>query len=190
MDEVVVQVKEIINRECSKEAVPSWFYDQHLLVVEKYAKWLLAYFPQADRKAVMLAVWLHDAQRIYIMEGDHAEAGAKKAEEILLSLGELDESTIDIVVDAIRRHRCNNSSMMPGSIEAKILATADAMAHFNVEFYINIALMGEKSLEKYLSWATEKLERDFCLKIQFPFAKDQIRENYWVIKKFLQLRNQ
>lgn len=42
-----------------------WFYQEHFLVVEKFAKKLLRLYPNANKEAVMLAAWFHDVSCVY-----------------------------------------------------------------------------------------------------------------------------
>jgi len=102
----------------------------------------------------MLGVWLHDLQRIRGVEGDHAEIGAVESEKVLKEY-EYDEETIKAVKDIILAHRCN-SDLMPETIEGKILASADATSHYINDFYINIAVLGQRNTEEYKKWVLEK----------------------------------
>ena len=53
-----------------------------------------------------------------------------------LSKKNFNASLIDIIYHACRSHRCKDA--LPQSIEAKIIATADALSHFHNGFYLRI----------------------------------------------------
>jgi HD superfamily phosphodiesterase len=51
------------------------------LVVENFAKRLYKLYPQADKKAVMLAVWFYDIGRAHGKDKNHDIYGAKYAKK-------------------------------------------------------------------------------------------------------------
>jgi len=180
----IEQIKHKIEKEGKElKQVPEWFFDKHLLGVEKFARKLLEQLPEANEEIVLLGVWLHDLQRIRGIEGDHAEIGAIEAEKVLKEYG-YDATTIKSIKDMILTHQCN-SDLMPKTIEGKILASADAMSHYINDFYINVALLGQQNTEEYKKWVLEKLDRDYNRKIHFDFAKEMIKEKHDAIEKFI-----
>ncbi len=179
----ILKIKELIKRECKELGfVSNWFYDEHLCRVEKNAKWLLKKIPEADKEVVLLGVWLHDTQRIRGIKIDHQKGGAQEAEKIMKQNG-YDEGTIKSVQSVILTHSCN--SKMPVSLEGKILASADAMAHYNSNFFLRIALQGDRTFSEYKKWALEKLDRNYNRKIFFDFAKEKIEKRHNIIKSFI-----
>ena len=72
MDKRIYRIKRIIKEECFKpENNTVWFYNAHLLAVEKNTKFLLARVPKANKEIVMLGAWLHDLQHVKKMKGNH-----------------------------------------------------------------------------------------------------------------------
>ncbi len=136
--------------------------------------------PEANKSVVLLGVWLHDTQRIRGIKGDHQAIGAQEAEKIMLDF-DIDKDTIEQVKQIILTHSCDNE--MPTTLEGKILASADAMAHYVNDFYLQIATTGERNLQELKEWALEKLDRDFNKKIFFDFAKKEIEERHNALKK-------
>ena len=135
MDDRLKQIKKLIRKECSDLGfVPDWFFNDHLKKVEKNALWLLDKIENADRKIVLLGVWLHDTQRIRGTKMDHQKGGVQEAEKILGNF-EYDVKTIKKVCDIISTHSCDGT--MPNTLEGRILASADAMAHYNSDFFQN-----------------------------------------------------
>lgn len=181
------QIKNEIKEKCEKRGV-KWFYFSHLLAVEKNAELLLKYFPKADKKVVKLGVWLHDLQHVLMLKGDHEIIGAREARKVLIEYG-YEDNIIEEVAEIISTHACKKR--MPGSIEGKILASADAMSHFYNDFYLLIAALGKdvgikkyKDLDNFKKWSLEKLETDYRKKIFFPFARKQVSGRYKLLKRF------
>ena len=103
----VKQIKKKVKDECfDLKYVYHWFYEKHLLGVEKYANFLLKKLPKADKEIVLLGVWLHDIQRIRGKKGDHQKIGAKEAGKIMEEFG-YTKDNIKKVQDIILTHSCN-----------------------------------------------------------------------------------
>jgi hypothetical protein len=181
MDKRVGKIKELVKKECSflgKDL--NWFYETHLLAVEKCAKFLLQKLPKADKDLVMLLVWLHDLQRVRQINGDHEKIGAKEAEKVMKDF-DYNNETIEKVKNAILCHRCK--TRMPKTLEEKILATADAMSQYYNGFFLKIALTGQRNFEEYKEWLIEKLKRNYNKKIFFDFARKEIKPRHEFFKK-------
>lgn len=182
----IKQIKEKIKYECYHLGyMEPWFYDDHLLSVEKYANFLLKKLPKADKEVVLLSVWLHDTQRVRGIKGDHQKKGAEEAKKIMLGYGYSAEM-IKKVQGAILTHACDKK--LPATLEGKILATADAMTHYVNDFYLRIATTRQRSLKEFKAWALEKLNRDYNKKIFFPFAKKEIQERHTILMKLFTMK--
>lgn len=84
MNKKINAIKKLIKNECfSLGFIDEWFYETHLLAVEKFAKELLKRLPKANKEIVLLGVWLHDIQRIRGLKGEHSKVGAAEAGKIL-----------------------------------------------------------------------------------------------------------
>jgi HD superfamily phosphodiesterase len=184
MDKKLEKIKKIVKKECEELGfVPAWFFEEHLKVVDKNAQWILEKVPEADREVVLLGTWLHDMQRVRGIKMDHQAGGAQEAEKIMGEIG-YDNEVIEKVKNIILTHSC--SGKMPTTIEGRVLATADAMAHYTTDFFLRIALLGDRTLEEYKKWALEKLEKNYNVKISFDFARDTIEDRHNTIKKFVE----
>ena len=180
------KIKQLVKKECDEfMGANNWFYENHLLAVEKAAKFLLSNLPKANREVVLLGVWLHDLQRVRNIDGDHQKIGAREAGKVLKDFG-YDAKTISRVKEMILSHACY--SIMPKTIEAKILASADAMSHYENDFYLRIATTGEVPAEDYNKGALEKLDRDYNKKIFFPFAKKKIESRHKSLMKVFMMK--
>jgi len=183
---IVKQIKAKIKKECYESGhIEPWFYDRHLLAVEKFANFLLKKLPKADKEIVLLGVWLHDIQRVRGLKGDHQKMGAREAKKIMQGYNYPDK-TIKSVQAIILTHACDGA--LPGALEGKILATADAMTHYVNDFYLQIAVTGQRSLEEFKRWSLEKLNRDYNKKIFFPFAKQVIKGRHAVLVRLFTMK--
>jgi HD superfamily phosphodiesterase len=185
MNGKINQIKKLVKAECLANGI-GWFYDAHLLAVEKFANELLKKLPKADKEIVMLGVWLHDLQRVRKMDGDHAEIGAIEAQKVMVEFG-YGQETIVLVKEIILAHSCDGG-LAPKTSEGKILATADAMSHFANDFYLAVAITGQRDAKSFKKWALEKLEKDYREKIFFGFARKMIVKRYKVLREFLTIK--
>lgn len=183
----IAAIKKLIEKECRALGfAPEWFYDVHLLGVEKFAKKLLKQLPKADKEIVMLGVWLHDLQRIRGIKGDHAKVGAREAVKVMREFN-YERNKISRVKDIILSHTCN-TSLTPKTLEGKILSSADAMAHYINDFYLAIAVTGQRNLKEYKDWVMEKLNRNYNKKIYFSFAKKMIKKRHDIFKTIFTMK--
>jgi hypothetical protein len=178
----IAQIKNQVKKECCKLGeFGEWFYDFHLLVVEEKAKFLLGKIKKANKENVMLAVWLHDLQRVRNIKGDHAKIGAREAAKVLEEYG-YNKKVINEVVEIILTHTCEKR-IVSKTVEGKILTTADAMSHYYNDFYLHYAIFNDVSLKEYKRWVLEKLNRNINKKIFFPFARAVIKERHDALYK-------
>lgn len=155
------------------------FWDYHVAPVIREAK-RLAEKHGANEESVWLAAILHDLGQLDALE-PHEEIGSEKAYKILLTEG-FGMETAANVKEIILTHRCNKH--FPSTLEQKILATADALAHFKTPHYFWITQKSQKNFSDMLRKYAEKIERDFNEKIFFEDEKVAVREQYEVLKKW------
>ena len=154
---MVEDVKVLILGLC-KDSV---MFRVHVESVVKYSE-SLAKKLGADIEVCVLAAWLHDIAKIDKgPKGRHHVRGAEEAERILKNFKYSDD-VISKVKHCVLCHS-SDDSFVPVSLEAKIVASADALAHFDnflllVHHYFvskNLSLVEckEKLLKKYdKSW--------------------------------------
>jgi len=174
LEKIKSQIKEETNKYLD------WFFTHHILVVKDNVNWLCDYLPEADREVCILGAYLHDLQRIRHIDDDHEQAGALEAKKILEEYNYPIE-TITKVQEIISTHSGKDGNL-PTSIEGWILCSADGMAHLQDDFFLRIALMGERNIDDYTPWCMRKIERNWNNKIHFDFAKDRMRETYEATK--------
>ena len=183
---LITEIREaVIDEAKTTTKIDTWFLSQHLMEVERFANLLCDKFPEADRDIVGLGVWFHDIGRLRGQDEGHDVYGAEEAKKVLGDKG-FDSEKTDRVYEVCRSHRCKD--IKPESLEAKILATADAMSHFTHSFYFRLFQFykDEKSFEEIREIVKKKLERDFNDKIYFEEGRDEVRERYGAMKLVLQ----
>ena len=168
---------QIINEIKTSKLCQPWFIDEHLVVVEKFAEQLCQLYPLANKDAVLLSVWFHDIGRADGHNKDHDVYGAEYARK-LLSKKAFDKKIINLVYEACKAHCCE--TYKPQSLEAKILATADALSHYSQGFYLRIFQYWSQGMgyKKARNKLTRKIERDYKDKIFFKEAKRALKPFY------------
>lgn len=142
----------------------------HVPEVERWALKILEKYPKADKKTVLLAIWLHDIS--YYLDdqvADHAVKSEKMAREFLSKEG-LDKETLEKVAHCIRTHR--NKDVPPSTIEAKILACADSASHMTWITYMD--MLSRYPIEEVYG----KLERDYRDIGLLPEVKAELTDLY------------
>lgn len=157
----------------------SEFWDLHVKPVIEFSKKMAEKY-KANMEAVWLGAILHDIARLDDVE-PHDEVGAEKGHAMLLLAG-FDDEIARIAKSVILTHRVKKYP--PQTLEQKIVATADAMAHFIPPFYIWIARVARQSFPEMMQKNLIKIERDFNEKIFFEDEKRAIVKEYEVLKKW------
>jgi len=156
------------------------FWDIHIKPVIEYSKQMAEKY-NADIDAVWLGAILHDIARL-TDEEPHDEIGSKIAYEMLIEKS-FDKELAEKVRGIILTHRCRKYP--PETIEQKIVASADAMAHFIPPFYLWFAKYTSKPLSEMLESNLKKIERDYNEKIFFEDEKKMVEKEYNTMKNWL-----
>jgi len=178
-------VKEANDSPRNKYGDTVWKY--HLELVVRYAL-AMATKLKADTNVVILAAYLHDYASLLNIKNatkHHAE-GAKIAGQILKKLG-LPPEKIKAVKDCIFSHR-GSVRIKKRTLEAKIIASADAMSHFYYipdMFYLAYGVHKLKT-EEGAVWLKAKLQRSWD-KIVLPVGREIIKKDR---KLFLEVLDQ
>lgn len=163
-----------------KEKAAGENWDYHVSLVVQYAV-KLAELLDADREITELGALLHDIAWVTNIKYDHDHhiSGQPMAQELMRSLG-YPQKKIDKVKHIIASHRGSLSGDKPETLEALIVANADAMAHFDVVPWLLMISYNnhDKDVKKAVRWVSHKLERDWNKKITLPEAKSIIEEKY------------
>lgn len=185
MDESKIkEVERIVEEACKKESnyfgIGIWTH--HIKYVVKYSK-LLAKKLNADEEVLELAALLHDYASVFNYElyPEHHIHSAKLSGEILSKL-DFQIGLIEKVKLCILTHR-GSLPMQKQTREAEILASADALAHFDsVNSLLYLAFTKHKmSIDDGTKWVLDKLERSWNKLM--PEAKELISDKYNSIKE-------
>lgn len=176
---MIDRVREIVKAECKTR---DWKY--HIVLVVKYAR-LLAEELNADVELAEMGALLHDIGRLKFGGKDHERTGIPEAEKILKELN-CPQEVVDEIKHCVESHR-GSKDISPRTTIAKIVANADAMAHFDVlPVLLQYALEKyNNDLEKAIEWTDRKIERDWNKKLTLPEAKDMMREKYEAVRLLL-----
>ncbi|MGD2247768.1 MAG: HD domain-containing protein [Candidatus Methanofastidiosia archaeon] len=180
---MILTIQPLVEEACKKDT--NYFgytiWSHHIVPVFKCTQ-ILAQKLDADEEIVGLAALLHDYASIkkekWIPE--HHIHGARLAEKVLKKFN-YPEDKIQEVTHCILTHR-GSKSIPRETLEAHIVASADAMAHFDhVEslFYIAFVKKGMNQ-DEAISWVVNKLENDW--KKLMPEAKEIIHQKYEAVK--------
>lgn len=181
-DSVYRLVKEACAAPSNKFGDDTWPY--HILPVVEHALALGGKF-KADLEVLELSSLLHDYAAIKNKSyyEQHHIHGAKFAGDILKDLG-YPEKKIEKVKECILCHR-GSTPLGKKSKEAKIIASADAMAHITEladMFFLTYGTHGYKTKEG-CKWLRKKLNRSWT-KIM-PAGRKIVQEDYEIAIKIL-----
>lgn len=180
---MIEEIKKLVEEACRKDTNHFGYgaWSHHISFVVKYAK-LLAKKLGADEEICEIAALLHDYASILNKDWypEHHIHSARLAEEIL-SKYNYPKEKIEAVKHCIMSHRASKN-IPQETIEAKIVASADSMAHFdNVHSLLYLAFVVHKmDIEQGTKWVLDKSERSWNKLI--PDAKEIIKEKYDAIK--------
>ena len=181
-DMFLENVRKLVKAEAHEE---DWKY--HIVPVVHYAK-LLAEKLGADIEVAELAALLHDMGRLRHGGKDHEITGVPIAEEILRWENYSDE-IISEVKHCVATHRWSKD-IKPETLVAKIIANADAMAHFDVVPVFFYRRAEKYSFEEAFEWIDLKIKRDWEKKITLPEAKILMQEKYDAIQLLLNVNRE
>ncbi len=161
---IINQVSAMVEAACYQPAnvFGAGIWDNHILEVVKFTE-LLATKMNAERDIAVLAALLHDYAAIVdcTLYEDHHIHGAHLASAILVGLG-YPHDRAERVANAILTHR--GSKKMPSlTLEARIVANADALAHIYQWESLLVYAQEQRGLNQQESrvFVAEKLSRSW-----------------------------
>ncbi len=191
MDRVTVLEEKV--RKLYKEKNPDrndwadWLYENHIFLVASNALNLAKKY-KANEELCYAAAILHDVGDTHTKRKNenHESETLRIATDLLSTSGFEPDEVKEIVDDALKFHSCIDGKK-PTTITGKILATADAIAHINSNFYDYCvdALKTEMDDEEIEKWILNKLERDFNHKMLLEEEKNEMIVKYdRLVKRF------
>ena len=168
----------------SREDWADWLCSNHIFVVADFASELANRYG-ANAEVVAAAGMLHDIADAEMSRFnlEHEKRSLEIARKLLTENGFSKAEMSLVVDDAIRFHGCHGDER-PASLEGKVMAAADALAHLKTDFYKHALddKSKEESLDDIKKWALPKLERDFTNKIAFDDVREGVRPTYEGLK--------
>jgi len=172
--------------EVSSNEFAKWMLKNHVPVVAAKTEELANRF-NADLDIAVAGAWLHDFGDAFVHRHSdkHDQVSKQEAIKILNQADYSEDQIQQVLKEVIEPHSCKNG-YLPTTLEGKVMATADALAHLTTDFYLQFAWMHlpeNKNYEEYLEWVKEKLERDFHDKIFFDEVREEVRLRYEALKE-------
>lgn len=167
-----------------RAAWADWLEKHHVFFVADKA-YELAKRYGANEELAQTAALLHDIADTQTTRDDknHETISLQIARKLMTKVGYTADETKLVVDDAIRYHSCHRSEH-PKSLEGKILATADALAHLQTDFYVFAAwaIGQDMTFEELKQWVLKKIDRDLQNKIFFEEIRKEVIPDYERIK--------
>lgn len=170
---------------------PVWVYEGHIKVVATWVEDISKKY-EFDKESTLAAAYLHDLAYASTSKNDPDldEKSETTARKVLEKAGYPKDKIIFIVDKIIHGHGMIDSKKSE-QLEAKVLATADALAHFTSDFYSVICwnhyLFEDKDLNVYKAWVLKKIERDLNNKIFYKEYKKLAEPYYKSLKTLFSL---
>lgn len=161
---LIKDIKALLQNICKDDRVK-----YHIEPVVKSAKNLALKF-NADVQVVEIASYLHDVTKITGDREKHHITGAKYAEDFL-SKYNIEEWKVESIKNCIKKHR-GLSEYTRDTIEEKIVATADAIAHIEHPLTLFYAWYGKRQcqIDEGADGIINKLQKSWG-KIEFEDVK-------------------
>lgn len=164
--------------------ISPWIWENHVQKVVEFALELADEYG-GNIDYILAGALLHDLGDVWYERDDPQfdTRSVLETQKILNGLKFTSDETTLILNQIIAPHSCYPGNY-PQTIEGKILATADALAHIKTNYFQE---MKRKGLPKniagsFTDWALSKLERDFNNKIFFDDVKNEASSYYQQLK--------
>ncbi len=189
LDKVIEIVKGLYAKKNPVVDWNEWIFEGHNKVVAKWVEDISKKY-EFDKESVLAAAYLHDLAYAWTnkFDPDLDEKSESEARKVLKEAG-FPEQKISFIVDKIIHGHSMLDGKEPEHIEAKVLATADALSHFATDFYLVICWNNYlfEDLNVYKTWVLEKIERDLNKKIFFEEYREIADPYYQSIKVLFSL---
>jgi uncharacterized protein len=157
-----------------------WRY--HINPVTNYAK-SLAKKLGANVSLVEVIALLHDIGRIKYGDKNHHLTGAREAEKVLKKL-KFDPEVIKKVKHGIAAHRSQHGPV-PQTLEAKIMANADGMVHFDMLPLFFYWRSKKSNFDQSFDWVVDKYKKSWDKKVTLPAARRMVARKHQAIQFLL-----
>lgn len=158
----------------------------HIIPVVNISK-EMAKKKNADIQVVVIAAYLHDVTKILGDRKTHHISGAQYARKFLEKY-KISNEKINLIEECIKNHR-GSTDYERKTLEEKIVATADAVSHFQHPLTLFYAWYGRRqcSIDDGADGIKNKLQRSWN-KIEFEYVKKELKEKYNYLMQLLKER--
>ena len=141
----------------------------------------------ADIQVVEISAYLHDITKITGEREKHHITGAYYAERFLKKYN-IEDEKVEQIKNCIKKHRGSYEGKR-NTLEEKIIATADAVAHIEHPLTLFYAWYGRRqcSIDEGADGIIKKLQKSWN-KIEFDDVKEKLNKKYKNIMKILMER--
>ena len=163
-----------------------WFVPWHLEVVDRLAKELLRFHPDANPELVEVMVWMHDYGKLIDFDNQY-EMTLTAGRARLVEFGFPSEFTAKVISYVEQLDRKMEIDIAKTPIEVQIVSSADGCSHMVGPFmkvFWNEATdktFAGKSYEELMMLNLEKLDKDWNRKIVLPEARRAFQKYYDVL---------
>ncbi len=178
---LIKDIKKLLKETCKDDRVKYHINP----VVENACK--MAKELKADIQIVEISAYLHDITKITGERKNHHLTGAEYAGNFL-SQYNIEPAKIEQIKNCIKKHR-GSSEFTRDTMEEKIVATADAMAHIEHPLTFFYAWYGRRKcqIDEGADGIIDKLQRSWN-KIEFEYVKENLNEKYQILMQLLKNR--
>jgi putative nucleotidyltransferase with HDIG domain len=168
---LINDIKKLLDNVCKDDRVK-----YHINPVVEIAH-RMAIDLNADTQIVVIAAYLHDITKMFGERKNHHLIGAEYAGNFLTNY-DINDEIIEKIKNCIKKHR-GSSEFTRNTIEEKIVATADAVAHIEHPLTLFYAWYGQRQcqINEGADGIINKLQRSWN-KIEFEYVKDELKEKY------------
>lgn len=161
----------------------AWGYENHTLVVARFAGEVAERFGGRTEFCIAAAL-VHDIADVLMdrSEEGHATRSYEIGKALLTASGFSDAEAREIIEDIVSTHSAKKSNP-PRTLDGKILATADAMAHLSNDFFVYLCwIRRDENYQDYRKWALKKVEKAYQRKLFFPEIQHEFEPRYQFLK--------
>jgi len=167
-----------INADPQRREFLKNFWDHHVLAVKEASQKMVVKYG-GDKDIVYIGAIMHDIGFLYSKQ-KHDVVGAVKSYNMLVKNG-FSKKMARAVSNIALCHRCK--AELPKTIEEKIVASADAIAHFSPAYYLGLAVIANEDYKDLAKNNFRKLISDYNNKIFFEAEKKKFKKAVKAFKK-------
>ncbi|PJA86851.1 MAG: hypothetical protein CO141_02540 [Candidatus Moranbacteria bacterium CG_4_9_14_3_um_filter_42_9] len=165
-----------INADPKRREFLKNFWDYHVMTVAEASQKMAVKYG-GDKDIIYIGAIMHDIGLVYSKQ-KHDLVGAVKAYNLLVKKG-FGKKMARAASNIALCHRCKEE--FPKTVEEKIVASADAIAHFSPAYYLGLAVIANEDYKDLAKNNLKKLIKDYNNKIFFEAEKKKFKK---VVKAF------